>query len=77
HGCRGLVPWWFTLAATNRPDTPLLAVGSVERNGPRDKPAAFAPRKAFPQYVKTCATDVRTFADISLLPVNGYRHGRL
>ncbi|MGM0486270.1 MAG: hypothetical protein ACQESR_05855 [Planctomycetota bacterium] len=24
HGCHGLVPWWFTLAATHRPDTPLL-----------------------------------------------------
>ncbi|MGM0486337.1 MAG: hypothetical protein ACQESR_06200 [Planctomycetota bacterium] len=46
HGCHGLVPWWFTFAATNRPDTPLLAVGSVERNGPRDKPVAH-PAKPF------------------------------
>ncbi|MFO7901206.1 MAG: hypothetical protein R6U98_00970 [Pirellulaceae bacterium] len=52
HGCHGLVPWWFTLAATNRSDTPLLAVGSVERNGPRDKPVAFACGKALFQGVQ-------------------------
>ncbi|MFO7902031.1 MAG: hypothetical protein R6U98_05175, partial [Pirellulaceae bacterium] len=58
HGCHGLVPWWLTLAATNRPDTPLLAVGSVERNEPRDKPVAFAPRKAFPQYVRANVREI-------------------
>ncbi|MFO7906680.1 MAG: aminotransferase class V-fold PLP-dependent enzyme [Pirellulaceae bacterium] len=25
HGCHGLVPWWFTLAATHRSDTPLFS----------------------------------------------------
>lgn len=43
HGCHGVVRLWFTLAATNRSDTPLPRAGGVKHAGPRDTLLVFAP----------------------------------